>query len=285
MLQGKEWNQFFNNISNKSDLLRLLNIYLRKEDVRSTFRVPVIVNDDSKTWRLTSDDASQIFGCNHEEADTRMVLHACLQDTNVNVLILLVYAFTIHNPSKEWYMKIDSDTYIRIRAIVDYFGVNVCSKLPHLHAVTGCDTSSFLHGVGKVEVVKNVFRDYQQLQNLQHFGETISTSEEMFENVSKFIQMTCYSGTVNESLVETRVRIYKKMKVKSSLTLPPDPQSMKQHILRAQFQLFEWLRFDEKLQEERSFENSGWIWDVENQTCTPNWFEGDFLFHYPEGIP
>ena len=30
------------------------------------------------------------------------------------------------------------------------------TKLPQIHAVRGCDTTSFLHGVGKIKVSKNV---------------------------------------------------------------------------------------------------------------------------------
>ena len=32
--------------------------------------------------------------------------------------------------------------------------MDVVAKLPQIHAVTGCDTTSFLHGVDKIKVLK-----------------------------------------------------------------------------------------------------------------------------------
>ena len=48
-----------------------------------------VINDDDITWQIepSSGDATQIFICNHEEADTRMIYHASLQGTN-NVVIV-----------------------------------------------------------------------------------------------------------------------------------------------------------------------------------------------------
>ena len=33
-------------------------------------------------------------------------------------------------------------------------GTDVATKLPQIHAVTGCDTTSFFHGAGKIKVPK-----------------------------------------------------------------------------------------------------------------------------------
>ena len=158
MLQGNEWNKFFDNIENKTDLLRLLTEYLKREDVSKTLRIPIIVNDKDNTRKISGDSQSIIFECNHEEADSRMVLHNCLEDTNVvvvskdtDVLELMVFAFVYHQPNKEWFMKIEADKYVNIGAIVKHFGDDFCLKLPHIHALTGCDTTSFFHGIGEVK--------------------------------------------------------------------------------------------------------------------------------------
>ena len=96
----------------------------------------------------------------------------------------------------------------------------------------------------------------------------------MHDGVSKFIQTICYNGQDDESFVETKVRLYMRMKVKSSLTLPPDPKSTKQHILWVNFQLLDWLSFNEKAQQEKDLSNSGWVWDESRDQFIPIWFEG-----------
>ena len=109
MVQGNDWLSFFNHIGNKSDLIKVASRFFRQSEIRSNFKTQMIFTEEDKTWRITSDEASEIFRCSHEEADTRMVLHACLEDTNVvvvskvtDVLILLVHAFSIAKPRNDW---------------------------------------------------------------------------------------------------------------------------------------------------------------------------------------
>ena len=56
--------------------------------------------------------------CNHEEADTRLVLHAAMTDSpaviivkDTDVLILLIYAMS-KLLTQRWYMKIDHEKYV-----------------------------------------------------------------------------------------------------------------------------------------------------------------------------
>ena len=53
-------------------------------------------------------------------------------------------------------MKNESRKCIYVRKIVEYLGIDVGTKLPQIHAVTHCDTTSFLNGVGKIKVLKSV---------------------------------------------------------------------------------------------------------------------------------
>ena len=45
-----------------------------------------------------------------------------------------------------------------------------------------------------------------------------------------FIQTVMYSGLKSERFVETRIRLYNKQKVKSSISLIPDIHSATQHV-------------------------------------------------------
>ena len=65
-----------------------------------------------------------------------------------------IYARIKKNITSKWCMKIDNEKFIDVGKIVEYYGKDVILKLPHIHAVTGCDTKSYLPGVAKIKVFK-----------------------------------------------------------------------------------------------------------------------------------
>ena len=62
--------------------------------------------------------------------------------------------------------------------------------------------------------------------------------------------------------------------MKSSVRLPPDPKSIKQHILRVSFQLFEWVKFNERMLPPRDYHDCGWEWDENEKQVIPKSYEG-----------
>ena len=52
MLQGKEWNSFFDNIENKQDLLKLV-VKFMKCNATNSQSIPVVINDEEDTWQIT----------------------------------------------------------------------------------------------------------------------------------------------------------------------------------------------------------------------------------------
>ena len=284
MLQGKDWNNFFNNIDNKTDLLKLLVMFFTEESFWKKLNdETVIMNDRSNTLKISTDGIEAYFPCNHEEADSRLILHAIREDTPVviiskdtDVFILMLYAFAKIAPNEDWFMKIDTEKYVSIRKIVNCLGTDICEMLPHFHAVTGCDTTSYLHGVGKVKVFKKIESQNELLKLLDGLGNSSRISDNLEEKSKQFVQCVCYSGRKDEGLVETRVRLYRKMKVKSSVSLPPDPDSLKYHLFRVNYQLFEWIRFANAMLEERDLKDSGW--KTNQGQIKPIWFEGNSFF-------
>ena len=99
VLQPDVWKSFFNNIDNKTNLINLLVAYLRSNSSSNQIRIPVIVNDDKNTLKITREFSEIIYKSIHDEADTRIILHALQEDTKIlavskdtDVVILLVYA-------------------------------------------------------------------------------------------------------------------------------------------------------------------------------------------------
>ena len=159
MVKGKDWQSFLNNIDNKNDLINITGSFLRHETGRQNVTGNGVFTQNKKSWKISKHDAVEVFECNHGEADMRMVLHACLDDTNAvvvsrdtDVLVLLVHAFSIVKPTSQWFMKIDHQQYVDIGKACSYLGEEVSLRLPQVHAITGCDTTLFFFGVSKVKV-------------------------------------------------------------------------------------------------------------------------------------
>ena len=106
MVKGKDWQSLFNSIENKNDLINITGSFLHHETGRQKVTGNVVFTQNEKALKISKNDAVEVFECNHEEAGMRMVLHACLDDTNIvvvsrgtDVFILLVHAFSIVKPT------------------------------------------------------------------------------------------------------------------------------------------------------------------------------------------
>ena len=71
----------------------------------------------------------------------------------MDVLVLMVFAYALNKTNEKCVKKIESNKFINIQKILRYLGTDVAVKLKQINTVTGCDTASFLHGVGKNKVL------------------------------------------------------------------------------------------------------------------------------------
>ena len=91
-------------------------------------------------------------------------------------------------------MKIAPEKFVDMRKIVQYLGRELSLILPYLHAITGCDTTSYLHNVGKMRVLQKCLKDNSAVASLERLGESASFKPKDFNDVIKFIQTIFYSG-------------------------------------------------------------------------------------------
>ena len=95
-----------------------------------------------------------------EEADTRLLLHAIrasqnhsrviirCNDTDVILLILLQPRTTVRggvHACGAFKENVTNERYVPIHTIAGKLTEDVCSILPAVHALSGCDTNSSLH--------------------------------------------------------------------------------------------------------------------------------------------
>ena len=114
---------------------------------------------------------------------------------------------------------------------------------------------------------------------IQSSGQVESLTDEVIEMVKQFIQTIIYNGSLNESFVESRVRLYKNLKKKTSAAIPVDPDSTLQEIKRVHLQSFIWLRCLDPIIPILDVRQFGWTVSNENRV-KPIWFVGHQLPPY-----
>uniref|UniRef100_UPI00358E375C uncharacterized protein n=1 Tax=Myxine glutinosa TaxID=7769 RepID=UPI00358E375C len=274
MPRGKDWDAFLHNAENKTELIKFMVTYFKSDSVRSKLRIPLTVTEEQNTWLITQTKFEQLESCNHHEADTRLVLHASkcegsvvIKASDTDVLILLSYAYSVCKPPQDWFMKIDH-RYVSVKKLTTHFGDEVCQTLPAYHSITGCDTTSFPFRIGKIKPLKKMLK-----QEKSHLLSQLGRSNQSFQDATSakcFFRTCMYSGSEQESFVETRIRTYNTQKVKSSSSILPDESSTNEHLKRSDLQAWVWYQCLKQNIEYPSITDRGW--ENTDDGIRPIWF-------------
>jgi hypothetical protein len=123
-------------------------------------------------------------------------------------------------------------------------GQETCKVIPVIHAISGCDTTSKLYGVGKRAALKK-FMDSQKLKELGDVFMKIFQMEDIIKSGERIIT-NMYGGVPSESLNVLR---YKQFASKFATgkeviqihTLPPTTEAAVYHSLRVYYQAQIWI--------------------------------------------
>ena len=154
------WPGFLAMEENKADLADFLSkeiVFNARHDTAIVtsggFREELMVKSSEESIALVP------LVANHEEADSRIVLHAVnmtsdmviVNSTDTDVLILLVSHFSKMKCKDLWLLCCTAKKrkYIPVKAIYQRLPSAVIKHLISFHAVTGCDTTSFTSGYTK----------------------------------------------------------------------------------------------------------------------------------------
>ena len=126
----------------------------------------------------------------HEEADTRMMLHALhasqdhdrvvIQSPDTDVAILAIYSFgSLHCPEL-WFRTGTKDKlrYLPLHTIANNLGPSMCAALPGFHSLTGCDSTSALSGIGKKKGFDLLKASHEHQQSMSQLGDGLELSTE-----------------------------------------------------------------------------------------------------------
>ena len=105
---------------------------------------------------------------------------------------------------------------------------------------------------------------------LEDFGTTMD-SIELLDNAKEFLRIVMYPGKINESFVDTRIRMYENQIVKSSSGLIPDENSAIHHLKRSCSQILIWHQCTKQIIDYPPM-NEIWGWKESEDGIVPVWY-------------
>ena len=186
--------------------------------------------------------------CSHEEADTRMILHAhhaggtCVihsDDTDVQIL-LLSHSLALG----KCYIKKGRRTKTRIlelsivtESLFKQLSPGITEQdflkaLIGVHALTGCDTASAFSGKGKWKAIQLLFKNESYVKAMVEKGETWSVSDATFNAAEELVCPLYRKKGQNVDLLRYELYCAKGGKVDPE-ALPPCRTSLHLHMKRA----------------------------------------------------
>ena len=239
-------------------------------------------------FKLSRSSVSEVseLASSHEEADTRMLLHAKHASANYKAIVIVaedtdvfILCLAFQSQIKSgMYIKCGSASrirYIDIQKVADAIGLNVCAALLGLHAYTGCDSVSSFSGRGKLTALKLLQNNVNFQDTFKQLGQDWPLSGELLANLQIF---TCRLYAAHTDITEVNEMRYQLFRLKNgnvdSSQLPPCKDCLKLHAVRANYQAAIWRRsLISKPWIQNPVDSTGWMLDEEGQ-LTINWMAG-----------
>ena len=158
----KNWAQFLKVDENKSELFHLFAQDLVNCPAVQSFEGVILASDTTEVISNGDIHHNGLTPCNHEEADTRILLHVkhaadgghrniSIQTVDTDVLVLAVSFFHELNIDELWveFGVGRNRRWFPVHKYAASLGKSVCCGLRFWFALTGCDTVSAFCGKGK----------------------------------------------------------------------------------------------------------------------------------------
>lgn len=176
--------------------------------------------------------------CDHEEADTRLLLHAnhasqtcsrvVIRSVDTDVLVLAVGLQ--HSIDAELFVNTGNRIF-SVPAISQVMGDAKCKAVIGVHAFTGCDSISAFRNKGKVKAMNLLPTHVAAFQEL---GSSLSCDQNMVAGLERFV-CDLYGQGQCDSVDAARYNWFR-LGCKSEVSLPPNKDSLMLHIRRANYQ-------------------------------------------------
>ena len=187
----------------------------------------------------------------HEEADVTIISylffllqcsesdlnHIQIKSDDTDIFLLLLYYFHNQTPNIQISMKKFDGCVIDINKTAEKWE-RMCPNLLAIHALTGCDSTSYPYNKGKLQAIK-ILDKYSDI-GLGLIGE-ISSSKQDVIDVGKTFFAHLYGSNESSTMNSLRHKIFLSSKSAPEIkTLPPTDEALTYHILRAHVQVLLW---------------------------------------------
>jgi hypothetical protein len=275
------WKSFLQNDANKNELFA----FLAKELTSMSADDLQIISTCKKNGIYSSIPVSttRLPPCNHEEADTRLLLHAAdgsvkghssIMIKTVDTDVVLLAVANVHKMTidKLW-ISFGAGTHLRYipaHSIATVLGPDRCEALPFFHAVTGCDTVSSFAGRGK----PTAFETWKAYPEITPVFRSLSQTPELVSIVQRqllerFVVLLYSRTSPVESVNEARQVLFSRG-TRSIENIPPTQAALEQHINRAAYQAGHvWGQTLDSMQDLPS--PAAWGWKLSNDDWIPLW--------------
>lgn len=246
----RQFAKFLSNGANKEKLVKFLLAMWSRDSTSIPAGIELYLCHGELCTRLNCSEGVmmvtdvQELKCDHQEADTRLLLHAAhAGNTHPGVVInsrdtdvFLLSAAAVHDLPCRVYARTGSGqdtTVLDINQLSSHYGSDVCQAIIGMHVFTGCDTVSAFKGKGKVRPLRLMLESAETVNAFRQLGCEWMPNEELLRGLETFV-CTLYdekTSDVNEarhSLFTLRCRVDE--------VLPPNKDSLKLHTMRASYQ-------------------------------------------------
>ena len=259
------WSQFISLDDNKADIARFLSHRLIAHGTRIQEQTEIITGggfEDIQTTQSSKDGIVPQLQGDHEEADTRMIVHAVdaiakgfkrvLVHSRDTYVFLMMIHFLGDLSADVWMVSgtARQRKNYPISKIALQLPKEVVANILGYHSLTGCDTTSAFSGRGKRSSWKIYMQHPELLQGVGRDGPA--------ELAEEFVCRLYGSQTPSRGLDCARSAIFQKGQIALEM-LPPTRDAFSLHLKRSNYQAKIWLQADKSTLEVGSpCESQGW---------------------------
>ena len=245
------WKSFLRDSTNKSELFHFLADAIAE---MTTSNAVLVTREENvlTSANYTNFSLEELAPCTHEEADTRIFLHAwhaakegyksVLVDANdtdiVVIAISMMPSLTAIGLQEMWvrFGKGEHTRWIPIHDLVSNLGPEKSKGMLFFHAFTGCDVVSSFNGKGKKTALQtwNVFNEVSAT-----FAKLSLSPSEIEESdlqvLEKYVILMYDRSSATSSVDDARLDLFAR-KQRSYDLIPPTQNALKEHAKRAAYQ-------------------------------------------------
>ena len=282
------WMDFLRDSTNKKELFAFLTSKVTEFTFPPNKAVYITCGESVVSSGLNS---VAMPDCNHEEADTRIVVHLLhalehglrtikVRTADSDVIAILVGAFfdlISAQPSADIWVAFGTGKNFRfysINTICSSIGEPRARALPVFHAWSGCDTTSAFRGRGKKSAWQ-AWKAYEEVTQTftflaAHPFEHLHTDSDHFQKIER-LTVVLYDKTSSLSSVnEAREELFCR-KNRSIDNIPPTQNALLQHTQRAVYQAGIWTTSTQVHQVVPSPSEFGWSKSPTAESWVPVW--------------